>query len=261
MTIKWTGSKKWITPVFHEIDECFEPFAGSAAVSFTHAKKIHLNDASQPLIEMYKQMMSRKSDYLHEAFNLFNSIQAADDPKARYYEIRNTFRSAGGTDPVAFLAILYSGFNGLWREGPNGCSVPYGGPRKFPFENLMNTPTDRIASITSLSWKEVVCPNDSCLLYVDPPYATTFTDFTQRGWVEAENIELFDWLTSLPNPVVVSCFRTKQNEALLKERKFDFVTLNKRYSNGSRGSTKKEEIVAFNDSGIQFIKFRELKTS
>ena len=261
MTIKWTGSKAWLRPVFRRMEECYEPFAGSAAISLTHADKIYLNDACLPLTQMYNAMAKNKEDYLRDVNSLFNDIQNAPNPKARFYEVRSNFRLGGEKDPVAFLAILYAGFNGLWRSGPNGCNVPYGGPRNFPYDKLMLLPAERIASVTNLSWEQVKPPNDTCVVYADPPFATTFTGYNAEGFTVEDNIALFNQLASLPNPVIISCLRTKENEELLKERGFDFVTLGKLYRNGQRGSVKKEEILAFNDKSIQYIKFSELRTS
>lgn len=261
MSIKWTGSKSWLRPVFRHMDECFEPFAGSAAISLAHADKIYLNDTCTPLVEMYREMSTRKVNYLRSVRAVFNSIQQDPDPKAKFYEVRNNFRANGGTDPVVFLAILYSGFNGLWRVGPNGCNVPYGGPRKFPFEKLLMMPTERIVSVTNHAWELATPPNDTCVVYADPPFATTFTGYSPEGFSTAHNVTLFNHLASLPNPVLISCLGTEENEELLLERGFDYVTLGKVYRNGQRGSVKKEEILAFNDEGIQYIKFSELRTS
>lgn len=261
MTVKWTGSKKWVKPAFKEMDECFEPFAGSASISLTWANKVYLNDLCTPLTEMYKAMKVNKVGLIDDAEDIFNSIKNAADSKAKFYEVRNQFNVNGGTHPAEFLAILYSGFNGLWRSGPNGCNVPYGGPRKFPTKYLLETPVDKIVSITNKTWQELTPPNETCVVYADPPYASTFTGFTAKGWSLSENVELFDSLSKLPNPVIISCLKTDENMKLLDERNFDYVSLTKLYSNGRSGSIKKEEILAFNDEGQRYIKFRALKTS
>jgi len=58
--------------------------------------------------------------------------------------------------------------------------------------------------------------------------------------------------------VLLSCLGTKDNEKLLKELNFDFVTMPKKFSNGA-GSIIKTEILAFNDAAVQYVTFRELK--
>jgi len=263
MTIKWTGSKKWLLPVFRSMDVCYEPFAGSASVSLTHAKEAYLNDTCLPLINMYKELALRKNDYLTEVRDLFDSIQGDPDPRAKFYEVRNNFKSTGEQDPVAFLAILYAGFNGLWRASKNGCNVPYGGPRRFPFDKLLITPSDKIKAATCLSWEHSLpdLEDEDAVIYADAPYSSTFTSYTPAGWTITDDIKLVKALGKRKNPVIISCLKTDANERNLKAHGFDFVTLGKLYSNGQKKAKRVEEILAFNDRGINFIKFSELQTS
>jgi len=259
MSLKYTGSKKWMVKVLQPIDEIFEPFAGSAVVSFERSKSCHLNDAVTPLIEMYARLKSDKKGFVQSVQTIVDQIKAAPNSSSEYYMLRDQFNGGGMNDPVLFVTLLYTGFNGLFRVGPNGLNVPYGGDnRNFNPAGILSIPVEKIKSLTNTSWEKATVPNDTCTIYVDPPYATAFTGYTRAGWAQEDNVLLFTWLASLPNPILISCLRTDDNEKLLKSLGLDYIVLPKKFSNGP-GSVTKGEILAFNNEALPSINFREVK--
>lgn len=259
MTIKYTGSKKWLTKVIRPIDEIYEPFAGSAVISFQKSTACHLNDQVEPLVNFYKRLQADKDLFVRDLLAEVEAIKKSVNPKAAYYDARARFNAGGMKDPVLFCVILYLGFNGLYRVGPNGCNVPYGGDsRKFNPSGILSIPIEKVATLTHGSWESNPVPNESCTIYADPPYATTFTGYTRSGWTQAQNVALFSWLSEKSNPVLISCLQTDENEDLLRELGFDYVSMSKLFSNGVRSVTK-GEILAFNEKAIQHIQFRDVK--
>lgn len=258
MAIKYTGSKKWLVKSLREMEEVYEPFAGSAIVSFRKAKACHLNDTTAPLIEMYRKLKSNREGLIQDIQREEMFIKTSGNPAEAYYHARARFNQSGMTDPVLFCIILYLGFNGLWRVGPNGCSVPYGGDkRRFKPDSLRSIPIDKIQTLTSQSWESAPVPNDQCVIYADPPYATTFTKYTRRGWLQSDNLALFDWLARKQNPVLVSCLNTPENQEALRARDFDFVPLAKKYRNGV-GSVTKSELLGFNGKATPYVVFSSI---
>lgn len=259
--LKWAGSKAWLVPAIGRVDECVELFAGSAKVSFSCADACHLNDLCEPLMNVYRRLVQDGSaaPLTAEVLSLFGSIQTARRPSARYYSIRQRFNKNGQTDPVEFLVLLYSGFNGLWRVGPSGNNVPYGNPRGISVDFLEDIPISKIRSVSSVPWQEFSIPNTTCLVYVDPPYTGTHTSYTNRGWTSIQDNELVRTLSKLPNPVLLSCRRTKELESLLAQCGFDFVAVPRTYAIGRTGK-KSEELLAFNDLGRQYVLFKNLRT-
>ena len=258
MAIKYTGSKKWLVKSLREMEEVYEPFAGSAIVSFRKAKACHLNDTTAPLIEMYRKLKTNREGLIQDIQREEMFIKTSGNPAEAYYHARARFNQSGMTDPVLFCIILYLGFNGLWRVGPNGCSVPYGGDkRRFKPDSLRSIPIDKIQTLTSQSWESAPVPNDQCVIYADPPYATTFTKYTRRGWLQSDNLALFDWLARKQNPVLVSCLNTPENQEALRARDFDFVPLAKKYRNGV-GSVTKSELLGFNGKATPYVVFSSI---
>lgn len=259
MTIKYTGSKRWLVNVLQPIDEIFEPFAGSAVVSLQRSTTCHLNDAVEPLIMLYRRLKTNKLSFIQDVKFEVDRIKLASDSKSEYYLMRDRYNAAGMTDPVLFATILYLGFNGLYRVGPKGCNVPYGGDnRNFNPQGLLDIPVEKIQTLSCVPWDFCHVPSDTCTVYADPPYATAFTGYTRKGWAHDDNITLFGWLAGLPNPVLISCLRTDDNEKLLKTSGFDYIVLPKKFSNGP-GSVTKGEILAFNNKALPSINFREVK--
>ena len=258
MAIKYTGSKKWLVKSLRDMNEVYEPFAGSAIVSFRKAKACHLNDTTAPLIEMYRKLKTNREGLIQDIQREELFIKTSGDPAEAYYHARARFNQSGMTDPVLFCIILYLGFNGLWRVGPNGCSVPYGGDkRRFKPDSLRSIPIDKIQTLTNQSWESAPVPNDQCVIYADPPYATTFTKYTRRGWLQSDNLTLFDWLARKQNPVLVSCLNTPENQEALRARDFDFVPLAKKYRNGV-GSVTKSELLGFNGKATPYVVFSSI---
>jgi len=258
VAIKYTGSKKWLVKSLRDMNEVYEPFAGSAIVSFRKAKACHLNDTTTPLIEMYRRLKTDREGLIQDVQREEQIIKTAGNPADAYYDARLRFNQGGMTDPALFCIILYLGFNGLWRVGPKGCSVPYGGDnRRFKADSLRSIPVEKIKTLSSQSWESAPVPNDQCVIYADPPYATTFTKYTRRGWVQSDNIALFDWLARKPNPVLVSCLNTTDNQEALRARGFDFIPLSKKYRNGV-GSVTKSELLGFNANATPYVVFNNI---
>lgn len=259
MSLTWTGSKRWLLKSLKPMDEVFEPFAGSAAVSFGRSTTCHLNDVVQPLIEVYRELRSDKEGLIKKVEDVVDTVRKSSRPEESYYLLRERFNVGGMMDPVLFVAILTLGFNGLYRQSANGCNVPYGGPKRvFRPEKLRSIPAEKIQTLTSERWGPHLVPNETCVVYVDPPYATTFTGYNPRGWDQSDNDSLIEVLAGLPNPVVLSLLNTEENTRKLSEFEFDYISVPKKYTNGGVLVSRKE-LLAFNEAGLPYVNFKGFK--
>lgn len=253
MTIKWTGSKNWVLPYILPMKECWEPFAGSGVVSYTKADRCYLNDTCASLIETHIALRDDKKFTLDDAYNTFTSIQSAADPRQEFYLLRTAFNTGVSRGASVFLAILYSGFNGLWREGRKGCTVPFGGKRNFPRENLQAIPSHKLVSATSLSWENTSPPNADCVIFADPPYDDTFVGYSKAGWSVGDTERLFEALAAVPNPVLLTCSSSERNRDKLTALGFSYFEVPRTYTNGAKGKVKAAELLAYNSAGAAYV--------
>ena len=250
--IKWTGSKKWLRHHIKEMDEMIELFAGAGWVSFSRAKKCHLNDTCVPLIGVYDALKNNKDKFLYEVRKNFYSLQNDDDPRSYYYELRKKF-NVKRDDPVLFCVLLYSCFNGLWRTSKNGFNVPYGGVRKLNLEILENIPVEKISSLSCKPWDEVIIPNEDCVIYADPPYSGTHTIYTDSNWKPGHNEKLLEKLSAVKNPVLVTLMGTEENYKLIKKFDLKYAEKSRTFRNGPAQGKHVRELLCFNDRAYPYL--------
>lgn len=253
MSIKWTGSKNWVLPYIKPMDECYEPFAGSGIVSYAKAERCWLNDTCSFLIETHLALRDDKVRTLNDAYALFTAIHRAPDPKQEFYRLRTAFNSGVQIGPSVFLAILYAGFNGLWREGKRGCTVPFGGKRNFPRAHLQAIPSHKLVDASSLSWEHTSPPNADCVIFADPPYDDTFVGYSKKGWSVADTERLFEALAAVPNPVILTCSAGQRNQDKLVQLGFSYFEVSRTYTNGARGKVDAAELLAYNTAGLNYV--------
>lgn len=254
MAFKWCGRKKWIVKKLHSTEEIFEPFCGSAEVSFSLSEKCHLNDVLQPLVDVYHSLTSNRSAFLGDLKTIFSDFNQAADAKDYFYQIRDEFNQGGQSDPVLFSAILMSGFNGLWRQGPSGCTVTYGGKRSLKIESFESIPVGKIASLRCQEWDTLQVPNDRCLIYCDPPYTNTHNAYVSRGWSFNDDRMLICQMSNVKNPVIISMNWSDIAEKELQSSGFTVKTVTRNFHVGGPNVKRAVEIVAFNDRASSLVR-------
>tara|TARA_R110002073_G_scaffold37127_1_gene107702 strand:- start:955 stop:1731 length:777 start_codon:yes stop_codon:yes gene_type:complete len=209
--LKWVGGKTQILPTVLKYlpsgdndDTYFEPFLGGGSVllEFLETRKpngrVVANDLNESLIDTWRAVKEDPRGLYERVAELVAAHEAEDDKKEFYYSVRTEFNR--DRTPERFVYLNKMCFRGLWREGPRGFNVPYGNYKKPEVINL-----EHILKISKLI--QNVCfihgryedalpgitPRD--FVYMDPPYAGTFTGYNRDKW---DDQTFFDFVKRLP---------------------------------------------------------------
>lgn len=200
--VRWVGGKKWLVPTIAEPiyqrlavtkGRYIEPFLGGGAIALDLGLPgMILGDMCEPLITMY-QAIVRSPDAV--AFSLQQLIDRGTD-EAHYYHVRARPSRSPVLTAARFIFLNKLGFNGLYRENARGqCNTPYGkDPNKgMPeLEHFRAVATAlRGSHITNCDARTTIAlAGEGDIVYVDPPYLTTFSNYTSNGFGLPEHTAL-----------------------------------------------------------------------
>lgn len=239
---RWVGSKKALADrIVSVMPENFgryhEPFCGSAAVFFE-------------LREQRRPFVSTLSDLNPELINFWRMMKDGTGPESYAKPLRRqtvhaignlvkfgtdleTYRMVRAsqlTDPVRraarFWYLQSLCFNGLWRENQSGGhNVPHGKRSVEPPGYYDFDTAHCCLQGTTLRHRDAMAACDDVergdLVYLDPPYADTFTGYVASDWTPLHLAELIDrahQLASRGACVVLSEQDTPLTRGLLKHR-------------------------------------------
>lgn len=248
--LKWVGGKRQLLPQLLALTpKAFkayhEPFVGGGALYFAlNPKEAYLGDFNSRLINVYQQVQNdvqgvitnlrkfvRSEECYYETRSLMNAELPflTDDPSGLQQSI-----NVGKLDAEAaarFMFINKTCYNGLWRENSKGeFNVPYGGDRKSKFydvTNLMECSIQLRASAISRceDFGSVRRASAGDFVYFDPPYvpvsATSFVDYTAKGFGGSEQLRLRDTALELKNRGV-HVMLSNSDSSLVRELYKDF---------------------------------------
>ncbi|MFL9898035.1 Dam family site-specific DNA-(adenine-N6)-methyltransferase [Paraburkholderia fungorum] len=220
--LKWVGGKsrilQHVIPRLPRGRRLFEPFVGGGAVFLgVEFEAYLLNDSNTHLIELYRAVTERPTEFMNMASSLFVEHNRSS---GRYAELRTQFNNEPDslTRAALFLYLNRHGFNGLCRYNKRGnLNVPYGHPvrlPRFPREEILNfVEKARKATFVNDDFAAVMrraVPGD--VVYCDPPYADpdgarSFTAYGPAGFGmdrQQELAELARELRGAGVPVVIS---------------------------------------------------------
>ena len=216
--IKWVGGKRRFLKLIkehiaiEEINNYYEPFAGSAALFFDlEHNGSYINDLNFDLINFYS-WLKEEPTLLHNAitemFDDYN-FEGRD-----YYEIRERFngRTDGRTSlrhAADFFFLNKAGFNGIYRVNLSGkFNVPQGSTRE-PFipllaEFVAASYLLENATLSSTDYLTVIQDAvEGDLVYLDPPYypddSSRFTGYTDPKFGTEQHQELANIANVLVN--------------------------------------------------------------
>lgn len=195
-SIKWNGQGTW-----------FEPFMGSGVVGFNiEPKRAVFTDSNPYIIEFYKSLQENKinaqivREFLEqEGYKL---SLTPPDKTSYYYQVRARFNKTH--NPLDFLFLQRSNFNGMIRFGPNGYNVPFGRkPNRFK-PALITKIVNQTAWVQKIiqrndwtfavtDWQDAlvnVSSND--FVYLDPPYIGRNSDYF-NSWTDTDAENLMDY--------------------------------------------------------------------
>ncbi len=205
-TFKFVGSKSKLIPeikkyIPKETTVIFEPFCGSASLSFEMEMPFYISDSSVELINFYKVLKDKSK--LPDLIDTLNVHQKVSNEE-HYYIIRNedrlhSFSIMSDVQRAArYYYILLTGFNGLYRVNRKGfCNTPFG-KRDFIYSPLHLIDMNRYMEKYCMGIEEKQFDDVSSLIasldsgetpfvFIDSPYfppddgSKVYTEYTPEG--------------------------------------------------------------------------------
>jgi DNA adenine methylase len=221
--LKWAGGKTWLAPRLRELfaphshRRLVEPFCGGLGVALSlQPERALLNDINQHLIEFYRWVQTGGFEFYGEnteEYYYLTRDRLNDSPADSYFSAQD------------FYYLNLAGFNGLCRYNRNGkFNVPYGKRKKLavckdfkPYSKQF----DRWFFINHNYQDLAVLINPDDFLIIDPPYDAGFVGYSGNAFGWEQQIELVDWLGSVPKvPQVLCNLATDRIVKLYRDRGF-----------------------------------------
>ncbi len=271
--IKWVGGKRGlltqILPLFpSEFENYHEPFLGGGAVFFElysrgllEDKNIFLSDINDELINAYLHVKENPTKLISEL-----KKYKQNHSKDFYYHTRSLDREVNfkKTPPIKraarFIYLNKTCFNGLYRVNAKGYfNVPMGSYKNpnIADEEAIYRASEALqnATIKCQSFTDVL--NDATsgdFVYFDPPYypltpTANFTSYNQDGFLEAEQIKLFEVFKELSDrgcKVAQSNSDTEFIKELYKAFDINIVMMNRFINSNKYGRGKVKETLIKN---------------
>lgn len=231
----YVGDKFKLVPQLKEnfpksIDRFIEPFCGGGSVFLnTDANEYLLNDIDEYMIKLHEFLISFSDsqdafwDELKldiDKYKLSATFLGKDVPKeyrkefvktyfARYnkeayYKMRSDFNKDKDDMMLLYLLLIY-GFNRMLRFNAKGdFNLPVGNVDfNKNVENALNSYFDYVSgknielfSMDFQDFIEEVQPRPNDMVYLDPPYLITFSEYNKL-WNEDSEMRLIDYLDEL----------------------------------------------------------------
>ncbi len=206
----YQGSKRriarYILPHFpRDVDQLYEPFCGSAAVTLAaasewRARRFWISDSNRALMKLWSTILNHPKRLADEYREMWNAQRA--DPKAYFYRVRDEFNI--DPEPGKLLFLLARIVKGSIRYGRNGNFNQSPDNRRLGMHpDKMTSELLRTSSLlvgrcvaTACDFREIVeRTGRRDLVYLDPPYQGTseFGDSRyHRGLSFGELVDVLD---------------------------------------------------------------------
>ncbi len=231
----YVGDKFKLVPQLKEnfpndIDRFIEPFCGGGSVFLnTKANQYLLNDIDTYMIKLHQFLISSSSEQNRfwdelkfdiEKYNLSATFMGRDIPKEyrkefvktyfakynkeAYTKMRSDFNEDKDDMMLLYMLLIY-GFNRMLRFNAKGdFNLPVGNVdfNKNVVDALnsyFDYVTDKDISLFNMDFQdfiEKVNPTPNDLVYLDPPYLITFSEYNKL-WNEDSEMRLIDYLDEL----------------------------------------------------------------
>lgn len=254
--LKWAGNKSRVMPELlahlSAGNRLVEPFAGSCAVMMsTDYPSYLLADINPDLINLYRQIKEHTRPFIVVAASLFNQNTTGES----YYSVRETFNHNPALPLLEraahFLYLNRHGYRGMCRYNRSGeFNIPFGHYKKtfFPLAEIeaFAEKAQRATFICADFRETLPLVKAGDVVYCDPPYDGTFSDYHTAGFGKDEHHDLVSMLLGVSErcPVVVSNSDTFYTRSIL--RAFDITKISAARSVGvAAGEGKRaSEIIA-----------------
>lgn len=215
-----------------------------------------ISDINESLINVYNVIKNNLNDVIEELTKVkyTNVLDNYNINRNRFNEIK--FENDNRIECTAlFIYLNKCGFNGMYRENKSGkYNIPFG-KMKNPkicdditlnnFKHIMKDVNILHCEYQSILW---LTEKDD-LVYLDPPYHNTFTNYNADTFGETQQRELklfVDRLTEKGVNVMLSNSATDFIKDLYKE--YTIVNITTKYSLGGKGADRgnKQEVLIKN---------------
>lgn len=230
--LKWAGGKsriaKDIVKKFPQFNNYYEPFLGSGAVYFEVAPQSGvLNDLNANLINVYQHIKDQPKEIMQEMNKIqeqYNKLTSDEEKEELYYLLRDEYnRKESSIRKSALLVFLNkAGWNGMYRENSKGhFNIPFGKRKHlniFDENNILKVSKNiQEMHFTSGSYIDAVKnAKAGDLIYFDPPYFETFSNYQKQGFTDSDQKILHDLATKLTEK---GCYVVISNSNCDKTRK------------------------------------------
>lgn len=217
--IRWIGGKRNMIHHYRSLgweptNRIVEPFCGGSAITLDSNINALINDKNEFLINFYKTI----KEFSDQDINSFiDDFFEHNFTKEEFYEIRDKQYSLKDNYDKAkwFFYINRCGFNGLWRVNRKGkVNTPYGRPldgwgigfKDITYDHLIEV-RDRLKNIEITNDDGINIINKKLengdWVFIDPPYDTTESNYTQEGWNRSDLEVLYNSIKSINKDVKV----------------------------------------------------------
>jgi len=257
----------WIQSIVPDVNgRWIEPFLGTGVVAFNAGfRKALLNDVNPHVIRFYQGVKDgeitdrRVREYLEREGEQLE--KAPEQGYAHFRVVRDRFNATH--DPLDFLFLSRSGFNGMMRFNRKGewnipfCQKPERFARAY-ITKIVHQVHDA-ACLIQPDWVFTVDSFESTIakaeeddiIYCDPPYIGRYVDY-YSGWTEEDERKLFDLLSVTPARFILSTWHHNDFRANLFIEslwsKFNIITRDHFYHSGGKLENRKSivEALVFN---------------
>ncbi|WP_010256645.1 DNA adenine methylase [Pantoea agglomerans] len=254
--LKWAGNKSRVMPALlahlPEGDRLVEPFAGSCAVMMNTDYPAYLvADINPDLINLYRQIKEHTRPFIIVAASLFNQNTTGES----YYAVREAFNH----DPslplleraAYFLYLNRNGYRGLCRYNKRGeFNIPFGNYTEpyFPLTEIETfAEKAQRATFICADFRETLrLTKAGDVVYCDPPYDGTFSDYHSAGFNKDEHHDLVSMLLNVSErcPVVVSNSDTLYTRSILRDFNITSISVARSVGVAAGKSKRASEIIA-----------------
>jgi DNA adenine methylase len=232
-------------------DECASLIIKLEEHKKNHSKKSWYNTKEGKIFSKYIKSKKRKLDPGHYYYYYVRDIIYNKLHKKLDLTVEEKIDLA-----AAFIYLNRTGFNGMYRENADGeMNIPRG---RYSNPAIVNADVLQSASEALQGVEIEHCPyQDSLMLaapgtlvYFDPPYYETFTDYNGGGFGEQEQLELAQLAMRAAKSgvkVIISNSSNVFTRELYKKHgfEFNFIKAARNINSDGQGRSKVEEIVAF----------------
>lgn len=264
--LKWAGGKSKLMPKIEQIYNkdfiwnsnryiYIELFAGGGSswlyvLQNYKPKRLIINDINPNVINLWRCIQSNPKALCEEIDSIISNYLSFDwDGRREFFlKLRKEFNvkknvlTGENTDirmAAEFLFLNKTCFNGLWRTNSKGeFNTPFGKPTNLNREPVIYV-KDNIIKLSELvkdveficrDYKDVIDDDivGDVLVYMDPPYRGTWSDYSKESFGEQEQIELSKYMKDLKDRGFYAIqSNSKCNDGFFEEhyKEFEIKTL------------------------------------